>query len=188
MTTKKNSGILRYSFGTSPQRDQGDPTLFEVGNAEQVIQVMGAGADVLTPDQDDQLFGPSPGHDIIPAFGIGAQLPAQDGDALSASRPHEYGYVPSGTKIHAYFIQTDILNVGLVAVRTQVVESQIRKDGAVVDPLGPSYIAAIRISVQAFGGDGAEAVAGLLVVEMQHSEHDIPGIDEQDQDVLLTPQ
>jgi len=187
MSTKKNSGILRYTFGPSASHpEQGQ--LPSVGLVAAVIQCLGAGADVLTPDQDDQLFGPSPGHDAVPGFSGAPALLAQPGDTLSAAtaRSHERVYIPASTKVFAFFQPTDTASLGAVAVRTQVVNSPIRDAVGIVDPslVAPLYLAAIRVSVQAFGNVAA-LVQGVLIVELQHSEHDIPGIATQDQDAAL---
>jgi hypothetical protein len=186
MSLKKNSGILRFIFGTpNPANPRALPPL---GPVAVVLQCLGAGADVLTPDQDNQFFGPSPGHGIVGTFAGAAALQEQPGDVLSASLPNERSYIPASTKVFAFWVHTSPLNVGQVAVETQVVNSQIRAgangtgNNSIVDANGAFYLASIRIAVVGFAPSPAvPLLAGELIVELQHSEHDVPGIAAQDQ-------
>lgn len=184
----KNSGILRYVFGNT---GEGRPHFGNVTSVPTVICCLGASAglnpDNVTSDSDGQYFGPTPGHGAIAGFDGAAALVAQPGDIINPGvTPHAPFYIPGNTKVHAYFIATDPTAAGLgaVAVRTQVDTGRVYAGvvPAIVDPNGAQYLALVRVSVATAGNATA---AGILVVELQHSEHDIPGFFLQNQDATV---
>jgi len=176
----KNSGILRYVFGST---EAGRNQLGLVTSAPTVIGCLAAAGDPTTPDSDNQVFGPSPGHGIVGAFDGALALPARASD-LIVPASHAPFYIPGNTKVHAYFIPTDLIALAPVAVRTQVVTNPIYNGAvpAIVDPNGAQYLSVIRISVAV--AVNAASTAGVLIVELQHSEHDIPGQINQDQNAV----
>lgn len=190
----KNSGILRYTFGdvgnnSNPAAGQ-FPAL--AAASTKVIQCLGAGSDVLIADSDNQLFGGSPGHDIV-SGGINTLfdpanptpvLAQQPTDVLVANPPPGgHGapsfYIPSGTKVFAFFIQTGGVTPGAYRVQWETSESVIRRGlpgngNSVAQANAPAqFLASIRVALR--NDSGSQSIAGVLVVELQHSEHDIPG-------------
>ena len=97
------------------------------------------------------------------------------------------GFLGGGPKIFAFFqatdvdlgISTDPGGVPQVVVQTEVKLNRFYR-GTVVDPEGPLYIGSIRVGVANLG-ESTTVVAGVLIVEIQHSEHDLLGVLEQDQ-------
>ncbi len=197
-TTKlKYSGILRYSFGGGQPFNPTPQRAVIVGGDPAVILVCcGADAD-LDVDMDNQVFGASAGHAAITGsaftFFSGSNVVARDmqqvGEAGTAYAGfhRSTGYIPVGTKVHAYFQITNAV-VGLstaraeeplIAVQTEVISNRRRRNG-VEDTTGPQFLGSIRVALMNLGAVTSSA-AGVLIVELQHSEHDIPGADVQNQ-------
>jgi hypothetical protein len=198
----KNSGILRYSFGGNILNPLGVFPQYQwiQGGASAVIINVLDSDQIVVPDLDSQVFGASAGHaDVVglpQTLFFGSTVAAQDAQAIGVPGTKYpsalYGtvqrgaaYVPASTKVHAYFVLTDA-SVGLstaqgeeplVAVQTQVATNRLYRNG-VVDTTGPKYLGAVRVAVKNLGASTSFA-AGVLVVELQHSEHDIPGTEAQ---------
>ncbi len=210
-TQIKNSGILRYTFGTGaggntppvPQFDliEGQNTPGEAKGT--LIQILGANANVDC-DIDNQIFGLCPGYAAITgatsSLFSGSNVAAANGVA-PGKRVNYPGntnnlydqYIPAGTKVHAYFVMvnailgasTVIAEQPTILVQTEVKTNRIYRAG-VPDANGPQYVSSIRVAVKNIGAATTYA-AGVLVIELQHSEHDLPGsAGNQDQFFLAT--
>ncbi len=137
-TLYKNSGILRYHFGTGS--GTGDPNALTNldasldGGDAYVAWCLGDSA-VVTPDSDGQLFGMTPGYGAYtpPLASIFASLPGSgvitaanmadagneagirwppnspnSGAATSQARTKASGRIPAGTKVFAWFQAAEI--------------------------------------------------------------------------------
>jgi hypothetical protein len=145
---------------------------------------LGADAD-LTPDVDDQVFGASAGYPAITgntsSLFSGSDVVTRAYQTIGPSVGHLRGdgYIPGGTKVHAYFVPTNgtegPAGYPFMIVQTEVTESRLRRGSPPVqDDDGPMRLGCIRVAVANEGVSGSIA-AGVLIVEIQHSEHDIPG-------------
>jgi hypothetical protein len=203
-TRTKNSGILRYNFGNfQPGPEQPGTALTNlVGLAPAtIVTCLGANIDVIV-DSENQIFGPCPGHLAINGDGAtlfgGVNVPQRDaidpGSPLPPGTGRAMGYIPTGTKCHAYFILTDfdpgitteVPNIPVIVVQVEVTATPIVRAG-VQDPVGgKEYIGSIRVAIRNVGAADT-AAAGTLVVELQHSEHDIPGVNAWQTGLLSQP-
>jgi hypothetical protein len=199
-TRTKNSGILRYTYGDPLQVPPGFPPPqfppLQGGAFDppgEVVYCLSANvpgpANTPTPDSDDQVFGPTPGYpeitniaNTIFSGGIPAANAVDPGPPLPPGTGRAMGYIPGGTKVFAFFVMSDIQqglstevpNIPVPIVQVDVRANRIIRDG-VADPDGPLFLSMIRVGVRNVG-DPSTFMAGTLIVELQHSEHDIPGV------------
>jgi hypothetical protein len=197
-TALKNSGILRYTFGgnasvRTPQFDAIPGQNTPSGSDGTLIQCLGFSL-AVTVDSDNHLFGVCPGHRAI----VGAAGTLFSGNDVNQADMEPVAkrvlgvnnfydqYIPAGTKVHAYFIITNaVLGASTVVaeapapiVQTEVVQGRRWRNG-VEDPSGEQFLASIRVAIKNVGSS-TQKMAGVLVVELQHSTHDIPGGADQD--------
>lgn len=218
-TRKKNSGILRYTFGGTAGARTGQYAALAAATTR-VISCLGADTDV-EPDEDDQVFGEFPGHVAITgstatgSLFSGSNVVVRDGIQASpividpttgnfvdptGGRTPAYiparanngdGHLGGAPKVHAYFQLTNAAvgastvpsEAPLMYVQTEVKTGRFVRNSA-EDTDGPLYISSIRVAVRNAGGTGSIA-AGVLIVEIQHSEHDLPGTLTQDQNFAV---
>jgi hypothetical protein len=199
-TKRKNSGILRYTFGEIADQDPYDQNLngqpgttfngqafdsLTEGGTVRIVCCLGNDLD-LTPDVDNQVFGASAGNAAVTgnasSLFTGSNISARAYQRIGPSPDYTVanGYIPGGTKVHAYFVSTNAIESGadlypFIIVQTEVTETRIRRGSPpVADFDGPVLLGSIRVALVNQGV--SESIgAGVLIVELQHSEHDIPG-------------
>ncbi len=195
LTQVKNSGILRYTYGGTlvggPQFGaiSGQNTPGEAAGT--LIQVLGPNA-LVSCDSDYHIFGLCPGYAAVTGnvntLFTGSNLLQADGVAPanrvanSANQNGQFNqYIPGGTKVHAYFQLTNALlgtstviaEQPVMLVQTEVQTNRIFHAG-VADANGPQYVSSIRVAIKNMGAATTKA-AGVLIIELQHSEHDLLG-------------
>lgn len=220
-TRKKNSGILRYSFGGDGSDNTPKFPALIGGDNPVIFSCLGADADV-TPDDDDQVFGEFPGHaaitgsvatdslfngsNVVQRDGIQLAVPVIDpttGDFVEPTKGRFNAYVPAkanngsgflggSTKVFAFF-QATAADFGASTVPAEepfvVVQTEVKLNrffrAAAADLTGPLLIGSIRVAIKNLGAS-TSLVAGVLVVELQHSEHDLLGSQNQNQNYAST--
>lgn len=200
-TGVKNSGILRFTYGgnlvalpAAPQFPAIAGQNVVSGAVGTLIQVLGADA-LVTPDSDDQVFGLCPGHAAITGlantFFTGSAVAQQNmvtpGRRVLGVNALFDKYIPAGAKVTAWFQLTNVLvgtstvaaEMPIMCVQTEV-QTNRRFRAGVVDTTGPQFVSSIRVAVRNLG-DATTLAAGVLFVRIEHSEHDIPGENTQDE-------
>lgn len=196
-----NSGIRRFRFGFISEFLN---TTLIAGSPPVILHCLGASGDAVTPDADNQLYGMSPGHGPIVGANMfaGFDLLTRKNDVVSSSaarpQPDSFpgsgarnagGRIPQGMKVTCRFFMTGF--VPAVAelptppkIQTEVIQNRLFVSATGVDaaavenPQGPIFLSSIRVAIQNIGAAGS-GLAGVLVVNLEHTREDLPGRNDQ---------